>query len=579
MAALTGLGQLAAVMSQYAAAEAYLRQAIALSQTVQAPATLEAKLCAWLGDLLLNWQPRPAEALTIAETGLARLGADRASTEAAMLYGVIGWAYDLLGDLTGFRKTVAQVVGFLEQAPYTEELRPTYGLVTMAYFRDKDLSNALAWVENAQRKALHYQDLRWYGEAVYAIPQVMSGKPWPAVKRLVQEARTLLEQVGDRKRANWLDADRGVLSLLHGHLDQAQRALEQAVWEAAAVNQEHLADLTRWLGAVYLAQRAFDQAIATLQQALSQYRALAINPAEGFVALAYAWLADGHDENARDSFTEALIAMGGPDFSIAFRNYRTLTRSLFANALSGLEAALANPAAFQAFCTTFRAERPALHDSPFVQWHLTPAQPSPTVDHNATVTTFAAGLAAPWQWRDPAGGAVVSTTDGLLVQTPNVRELWDAFLTSPCLLQPITGDWAVQVLCQRPLADRPAIGGLLLWQDKWHFLRLDWGTRGQAEVALQGCVARKEIVIGRGRLPGDSIYLRLERTGDHMRGFCSSDGATWFSVGQLDFIATAPVQIGLFTASYIERLIDPSAYPDGTAIRFTNFQISQLNEG
>lgn len=574
LAALTGLGQLAAVMSQFAAAEAYLRQAITLSQAVQASAQSEAKLCAWLGDLLLNWQPRPTEALSIAATGLARLDADHESTEAAMLYGVIGWAHDVLGDLINFQKTVTQVACFLEHVPYAEELRPTYGLVTMAYFRDKDLENALVWMENVQRKALQYHDLRWYGESVYAIPQIMLGKPLPAVMTLLQEAHTLLDQVGDRKRANWLDADGAVLALLHGHLSQAQTDLEQVVQEAQAVNQEHLADLTRWLGEVYLAQGAVTQAIATLQQAISQYQALGINPAEGMVALAYAWLAGGQRERARNSFQEAFLAMGSPTFRIDFRNYRTRTRSLFANALCGLEEVLADPDAFRSFCTSFRVEQPTAVNSPLTQWHLEPAQPAPIVDRNATVTTFATGLTAPWQWCDPVGNATVNTTDGLLIETPNLRELWDAFLTAPCLLQPITGDWVVQVVCRRPRPDRPAIGGLLLWQDKWHFLRLDWGTRGQAEVALQGCVNRKEIVIGRGRLPGQAIYLRLDRRGDHMHGFCSSDGVTWHSVGQVDFAVTAPVQIGLFTASYIERLIDPGAYAEGTAIHFTNFQIS-----
>lgn len=574
LAALTGLGQLAAVMSQFAAAEAYLRQAIALSQTVQASAKVEAKLRAWLGDLLLNWQPRPAEALTIAETGLTRLGADRESIEAAMLYGVIGWAHDLLGDLASFRKTVAQVAGFLDHVPYAEELRPTYGLVTMAYFRDKELENALVWMENAQRKALQYHDLRWYGESIYAGAQIMIGKPLPTVMTLLQEAHTLLDQVGDRKRANWIDADSAVLSFMHGHLDRAQSDLERAVQEGQTVNQEHLADLMRWLGEVYLAQGAFDKAIAMLKQALNHYRALAINPAEGMVALAYAWLAGGQRASARCCFEEALMAMGSPNFSIDFRNYRTRTRSLFANALCGLEKALADSNAFQAFCATFRAVRPALTDSQLTQWYLEPAQLPLLADSNSTVTTFATGLTDPWQWRDPVGNATVSTTDGLLIETPNVRELWDAFLTAPCLLQPIAGDWVVQVVCRRPMADRPAIGGLLLWQDKWHFLRLDWGTRSQAEVALQGCVKRKEMVSGRGRLPGERVYLRLERTGDRLRGYCSHDGETWFRVGQVDFAVTAPVQIGLFTASYIERLIDPGAYTEGTAIHFTNFQIS-----
>lgn len=45
---------------------------------------------------------------------------------------------------------------------------------------------------------------------------------------------------------------------------------------------------------------------------------------------------------------------------------------------------------------------------------------------------------------------------------------------------------------------------------------------------------------------------------------------------EIAFAATAPLQIGIFTARYSERLIDLGAYTDGTAISFTNFQITKI---
>ena len=572
LAALTGLGRLYQVMSEFAAAEGYLREAITLSQQVKIPVAELVRLYYWLGDLILNWQPRPQEALQLAQAGLALLGDDLTSAEAGMMDAVRAWGYYLLGDMPQFYAIGFRLATFLAEAPYAQELRPAYGVVSTTYLENKEITTALHWIDHARQKAAQYQDLHWLAESAYPFTRVFAGRPLAEIMAGQTESLRLFQIAGDRKRLNWNDLETGYISLLYGALTQAQTALERAVPEVYAINQENLPSLWRLLGEVYHAQGRWTEALAAFQQALTHYQQADVHPAEVLVALAYTQLHAGQPRVAIDYFTEALTAMATPAFVIPVGHYPTATRALFVNALCGLEEALADADAFHAFCANFRAARPALAASKLTQWHLEPAQPPAPMDDNSSTTTFATGLTAPWQWRDPVGNASVNTTAGLLIATPNPRELWDAFLTAPCLLQPIDGDWVVQVLCRRPWADRPAIGGLLLWQDKWHFLRLDWGTRGQAEVALQGCVARREIVIGRGRLPGDAIYLRLERTGDHLRGFCSSDGATWFSVGEADFVVTAPVQLGLFTASYIERLIDPGAYPDGTAIHFTNYQ-------
>ncbi|MFN8495835.1 MAG: tetratricopeptide repeat protein [Caldilineaceae bacterium] len=575
LTALTGLGRLYQVMSEYDAAEHYLREAIALGPQVALPVAERVRLYYWLGDLLLNWQPRPQAALQLALDGLGLLGDDQTSAEAAMMAAVQAWSYCLLNNMPQFSAIGFRLATFLADAPYAQELRPAYGVVATTYLNNKEITTALHWIDHARRKAAQYQDLHWLAESAYPFTRVFAGQPLAEIMAGQVESLRLFRLIGDRKRVNWNDIETGFASLLYGMLTQAQAALERSLPEVHQINQENLPSVHRLLGEVYHAQGRWTEALTTFQQALDYYRHDSCHPAEALVALAYTHLHAGQCTTAIDAFNEALTAMEGPGFQIAWGHYPTLTRSLFANALCGLEEALADPAAFQAFCAAFRAARPALVDSPFTHWYLMPAQPSLITASNTTVTPFATGVGAPWQWRDPVGNATVCTTTGLQIETPNVRELWDAFLTAPCLLQPVAGDWIAQVVCQRPRPDRPAIGGLLLWQDKWHFLRLDWGTRGQAEVALQGCVNRQEVVIGRGRLPGEQIYLRLERTGDLMQGFCSRDGATWFSVGKVEFAVTAPVQIGLFTGSYIERLIEPGAFAEGTAIRFECFVLGK----
>ncbi|MCB0185393.1 MAG: hypothetical protein KDE31_14070, partial [Caldilineaceae bacterium] len=156
--------------------------------------------------------------------------------------------------------------------------------------------------------------------------------------------------------------------------------------------------------------------------------------------------------------------------------------------------------------------------------------------------------------------------------SPNVRDLWYWYLTAPRLLHQAPGDWVMQTTCQVAYPDRPAIGGILLWQDKWNYLRLDWGERGQNSVVLQGCVNNREVVIGCGQLCTATINLRLERRGSQVRALCGDTHGGWYLVGQVDLPPSDPVQVGLFAASNIDRYIYPGHFPAGTAIRFRNFQ-------
>ena len=88
------------------------------------------------------------------------------------------------------------------------------------------------------------------------------------------------------------------------------------------------------------------------------------------------------------------------------------------------------------------------------------------------------------------------------------------------------------------------------------------------------------IVIGRGRLPIDRsrrVFLRLERSGDRVNAFCSTDGEDWFTVGHVAFPVADPIQVGLHAIGDIDRTIYHGAYPDGTAIRFESFRLWEFN--
>jgi hypothetical protein len=131
----------------------------------------------------------------------------------------------------------------------------------------------------------------------------------------------------------------------------------------------------------------------------------------------------------------------------------------------------------------------------------------------------------------------------------------------------------VQAIC-RPVSEKtPAIGGFLLWRDKQNYLRLERGVKGPHELSFHGWLANEAAIIGRGRLPAERLFLRLERLGPQVRALCSADGQRWFTVGHVEFPIEQPVEIGLHAIGNINRLIYPGAYLEGTAIRFKSFQM------
>ena len=182
-------------------------------------------------------------------------------------------------------------------------------------------------------------------------------------------------------------------------------------------------------------------------------------------------------------------------------------------------------------------------------------------------------MPAEWIWWDPDGGCSYEVNHGLVIRAMATRNLLVWVLNAPRMMRSVEGDFAAQVTSEPACTDRPGIGGILLWQDKFNYLRLSIGVRAQNEMSLEGCIDDRDVVIGRGRLIADRVTLRLERIGDTVRALCSVDGDEWFTVGQVNFSVTDSVQVGLHAIGFVDRTIYHSPYPDGTAIRFTDFRL------
>ena len=186
---------------------------------------------------------------------------------------------------------------------------------------------------------------------------------------------------------------------------------------------------------------------------------------------------------------------------------------------------------------------------------------------------FDGELSPEWMWCDPDGGCSFEIGDGLTVWSPVARDLFYPLINAPRMMREVDGDFAAQVTCGPACTDRPGIGGILLWQDKHNYLRLGIGVRAQDEMSLEGCIDDVDVVIGRGRLVDEPVTLRMERSADRVRSLCSADGDQWYLVGQVDFPTAEGEQIGLHCIGFPDRTIYHAPYPDGTAIRFTDFQL------
>jgi hypothetical protein len=256
---------------------------------------------------------------------------------------------------------------------------------------------------------------------------------------------------------------------------------------------------------------------------------------------------------------------------------------LLACILSGLETAYDDPARFQAFCHSLPpAKQQQLAALLPGLWQLEPTSPralsSPTF-HDPFIQT----LVPTWRWQDPLADGSFTTQNGLTIRAANGRDLWNLNRSAPRLLRPVSGDFTIQTMCG-PLLNAhnplPSIGGLLIWRDDNHFLRLVWGNRGPDHISFEGCLDGQDIILGQGRLPHPNptdgtpltrVVLRLERQHNQVAALCSA-GAAWFRVGQAAF-PVGPVEAGLHAVGWIDRTIYPGAYPEGAGMRFERFEL------
>jgi tetratricopeptide (TPR) repeat protein len=579
---LKGLGQVSFALGDLLAAEAHMKEAIALGQEIELAPRELVRLYHWLLEALYA-QGRYEEEIALAEQALALLGDDVNTVEAALMNHHLHAGHAAIGNnefSVPFRARCAQIVKHL---PYAEELLPVFWSILTYYEEDlKNVQEAEQWLRILQQHAKRHRDMRASAETyIHAGYLLLNQGDCRGAISQFQKGLELATKIGDARATLWNHRGAGFAALTLGDLralrEHADRILDIAEDAAQIV---FIDTAYRFIGILNLCHGAMEKAADAFQKSTLGH--IFDSKVWGRVALGRTYLLQGNRQEALMTLDEAL-SQAPPDPFLQWP---------FAAILSGIEEAYEDGEAFRAYCRRAREERPEIEDSGFKTWYAEPvAQESLSqivVHESFADSPLSAGIEADdWVWHDPFGDCSYSVGNGLEIRAANGRELWYINLSAPRLLRPVPSvpsitegegqDFAAETVCTPSSAEAPAIGGLLLWRDNENYLRLDRGTRGPCEISFQGCLGNKDVMIGRGRLESSEssgrVYLRMERTGDRVRALCSADGAAWFTVGHVEFAVEDPIQIGLHAIGMIDRTACPGAYPDGTAIRFESFTL------
>lgn len=570
--ALAGLGQIHHGIGEEQEAEPYFREAIELGRAMNLPVPQLVRLHFWLGDVLY-WQSRFEAMIEIGKAGLGLLEKDSGSVEAALMNQTIAIGYRYSGNEEKFAQYTLNTARFIEQLPYSEELRPAYAHIFSHYNREKNMVRALHLLDVLEENGLRYQDKRALGE-VQSKRGISIGNQGNLQQALQfhQQSLELYAKIGDSKHRSWELQNLGWVHLRLGNLDQAERYTLQGLESVQTVGANRPTSAAyRNLGIVYLCQGLWDKAEAMFRQA--QQLSHDINEIGGGIwattLLGQLYLARENKPQALSQFQMALD-MVGPDIAPSL-----VMAKIWQWLLSGLESACQSQAEFEALCRQIQAAHPELEQLKLSQVSLEPLPSEEALAAASPASQNALTADGDWRQHDPFGDCQFHQNGSLEIEAPPGRDLWFVNRSAPRLTKPVSGDFTIQASCRAASPEKPGLGGLVLWQDEQTYLCLAWGEFGSSNVAFSGSLDNRDIAPGRGRLPvaSEQITLRLSRKGRRVTAYCSPDGQTWYRVGQVSASLADPLQVGLYAIGEINRAIYRDLYPDGITVRFDDVQL------
>ena len=231
---------------------------------------------------------------------------------------------------------------------------------------------------------------------------------------------------------------------------------------------------------------------------------------------------------------------------------------------------------FMVFCQEIMEEnKEKLKEMKLTQWYLEPKDLSGQFTQTIFLDEFNGSVLNPeWQWvnpRDDCSYEFSTESSWLEIRAASGCDLYpENNFDAPCLLQGISGNFAIETKMASAEKDTPTAGGLLVWKDKDNYIRFERGMHGKNEIGLFGNINGEWSYLGRGMLVSDIIYMRIERIGDILSTYCSSDGVNWLTCGEVSFPAGDPIQVGIHAIGYNDWWRGSKA---DTATRFDYFRV------
>jgi len=564
---LTGLGRIYFGIGEVSQAEDYLQQAVTLARQIKIGALSLVRLFYWFGEVLF-WQGNYEKPIHLGEEGLFLLGENNQNVEAALMNQLVAVGCSQLGDHDKFIAFTLRTASFINNLPYTEELRPAYDHIIGLYaYTLKDVREAENWLGLFKQKAEENHDLRALGEVYNHTASLLNRQgDLKAATGYYSKAIEYFTRIGDDKHSCRSLRSLGTCFLQGGHLEKANESILQSLEKAKVFENKTDYALGYWFKAqILLCQGFLEEATASFKiaQELAQ-NIPAIRGGWAFLGLGQIHFSQANAQEITGTFKSTLEN----DPNLVFRNpYQT------ANILSKLERTYDNQADFQTYVDQYREQHSDLIKAPFAQWYLIPGETSPIKTKPVYKDDFIDAISDRWEWVDPYSDCTFTVDGGLTIKAANERNLHHINHSAPRLLyrEPFNGDFSIQTICHSLTEDKPAIGGLILWQNEVKWVCLETGARGPGEIIFRGFKDNQDLVFGRGILDSPETYLRLEKQGNQISAFCSPNGENWFFVGSVELSSNEPIYPGLHANGHINRMVYPGAYPEGTAICFKKF--------
>ena len=574
MKASKGLGLIYYAMGELVNAEIYLRKAIDHTQKPK-PTTLEFGILFFRLAESLFWQGKYNDLTKVCKQRITELNTETDSLEKLLLEGLIGLShYATTGDVQKYRDYAYKAFQNLPRLPITNEITAVYSHIFEILTLDGKVAAAYALLEEQENRAKANHNLKMLARAIWnrGILDCLSGDLSTAIDNL-EQAQAQLQQIGDALHEglglHWY----AEALLASGKLQQSEEILMRLLDLSTGRELNYLrayANLN--LGRLSLAQGNTNQAYEYFQKADKISKALQHSERVwGIYLCARAFEEAGKLTQAQQHYQEAARLTIPDSFFIP--------QHLLPLILYGLEK-VSDKSAFKVFVDHLQQRVFMPRNSLKSHWYLEPTQIN-LHRKPCCHEIFDETIAADWNWVNPKSDCYFHLDNGLKMFAANGRDLWYINQSAPRLLQVISPKLreigAAETVCVPIDANKPAIGGLVLWKDQKNYLLFDRGYCGGHEVNFRGHLGGQDFFIGRGSLSvkdSGRVYLRLEWKRGVVRALCSVDGEIWFKTGNENFPIDAKTQIGLYANGNIERSVYKGEFPDGAGIKFEEFQLS-----